>query len=179
MARRYRRKTRPRFGLVLTRRGLRRLISFLLMLAAGSGAGLLLQGRVVSVTDGDSLTVFAGASGTEKVRLYGIDCPEGRQRGGADARAFTRSLALLEKVDIEGRGRDSYGRLVAVVALPDGRTLNEELVKSGHAWVYEAFCSGPRCAYWRGLEKQARKQKRGLWRDAKPLAPWIWRRHNR
>ena len=175
VARRYRGKRR-RLRLALGRRGLKRCIAILLLLAAGGGA---LKGRVVSVPDGDSLSVFAGVEGKKSVRLYGIDCPELRQRGGEEAQAFTRSLAFFAEVRLEVLDTDAYGRSVAVVSLPDGRTVNEELLKNGLAWVYGAYCASPRCADWRGLEKQARTQKRGLWNDARPVPPWIWRKRNR
>jgi endonuclease YncB( thermonuclease family) len=165
--------------LVLGKRGLKRCIAFLLLLAAGATGGVALKGRVVSVADGDSLSVFAGVEGKKSIRLYGIDCPELRQKGGGDARTFTRSLAFLEEVRLDVLDTDAYGRSVAVVTLPDGRILNEELLKSGQAWVYGAYCAIPRCAYWRGLEKQARIQKRGLWNDARPVPPWTWRKRNR
>jgi endonuclease YncB( thermonuclease family) len=67
---------------------------------------------------------------------------------------------------------------VAVVTLDDGRVLNEELLKNGHAWLYTAYCKTARCADWQKLEAGARLQKAGLWRDKKPVAPWQWRRRH-
>jgi endonuclease YncB( thermonuclease family) len=176
MARRYRKKTRLFVGSGISGRRLKRWVTFFLLLAVGAGGGILLKGRVVSVADGDSLSIFSGKGVQERVRLYGIDCPELAQNGGEEARAFTRSLVFLEEVRLNVMDTDKYERSVAVVTLADGRILNEELVKNGHAWVYGAFCDTPRCLYWRGLEKQAKAQKLGLWRDKKPLPPWIWRK---
>lgn len=152
------------------------IIALLLLFAFGAGSGMLLKGRVVSVGDGDSLTVFSASGGRERIRLYGIDCPELDQRGGKEARAFTHSLVFLKEVSLTVMDKDGYGRTVALVTLPDGRSLNEELLRNGHAWVYPAYCKTARCAYWRKLSGQAKANRLGLWRDARPLPPWLWRK---
>ena len=81
------------------------------------------QGRVVAIADGDTLTVerFADA-GQVKIRLYGIDAPERKQPTGEAAKDFVLSVALYQSVQVEKRGEDRYGRLVAVVRLPSGGT---------------------------------------------------------
>jgi micrococcal nuclease len=63
----------------------------------------------------------------EKIRLYGIDCPERRQAFGTRAWQFTSSLAFGKEVTVKFRDRDRYGRTVADVLLPDGKSLNHEL----------------------------------------------------
>lgn len=55
------------------------------------------------------------------------------------------------------------------------RTLQEALVEDGLAWVYDAFCDGEFCEAWRGLQKDAKRARRGLWADRHPVAPWEWR----
>lgn len=139
------------------------------------------EGTVVAVSDGDSLALRTVHSGKRvSVRLYGIDCPElgGRTRlaqpYGRKAAAFTRGLALGMRVSVTERGKDSYGRTLAgVVTLPDGRVLQEELLRAGLAWVYTRYCTD--CTRWKELERDARAQKRGLWRDDRPVPPWRWR----
>jgi hypothetical protein len=72
---------------------------------------------------------------------------------------------------------DRYGRLVGDVLLPDGRILNQELVKAGMAWWYRPYApNDPTLAQ---LEAEARTAKRGLWADAHPVPPWQWRKGNR
>jgi endonuclease YncB( thermonuclease family) len=44
--------------------------------------------------------------------------------------------AFGQVVTVESRGTDRYGRTIGVVALPGGRTLNHEMVRSGLAWWY-------------------------------------------
>lgn len=89
--------------------------------------------RVVGITDGDTITVLHDGR-AEKIRLNGIDCPERRQAFGTRAREFTSSLAFGKGVIVKVTGRDRYGRTLADVILPDGRSLNRELLKAGYPW---------------------------------------------
>lgn len=137
-----------------------------------------LPGKVVSVQDGDTITIFSGASGFRKIRVYGIDCPESRQKGGMEATAFTQKILFLENVTLTVVDKDLYGREVAIVHLPSGKTLNEELVTNGHAWVYSAYCKITQCAKWKYQEQKAKKKRVGLWAAKNPTAPWRWRKMN-
>lgn len=66
-----------------------------------------------------------------------------------------------------------YGRTVAEVILPDGRSLNYELVRTGYAWWY-VKCA-PADQELKRLEAEARAEKRGLWIQPNPTPPWEWR----
>ena len=71
-----------------------------------------------------------------RVRLNGIDCPESRQPFGTRAEQLTSALAFGKTVTVEDKGADRYGRMIADVILPNGTSLNRELVKAGMAWWY-------------------------------------------
>ncbi len=133
-------------------------------------------GRVVRVLDGDSLLVEAGASRIE-VRLHGIDCPERTQPYSARARRLTRELAHGREVRLVTHGTDAYGRTLAEVLLPDGRSLNRELVRAGFAWWYRRYVPGD--VGLERLELEARAARRGLWADPAPVAPWDFREAQR
>lgn len=136
------------------------------------------ESRVVSVPDGDTLVVYMGAGKTRRVRLYGLDCPELGQPYGPLAAETTSSLTLFTTVSLTVMDTDRYDRLVAVVTLPDGGTLNEELLRRGLAWLYGRFCKAPVCAGMKIAEREARREKRGLWEQDNPQAPWKWRAAN-
>lgn len=163
-------------------RGFKSLINtlFKLVVLGSVGGALVLgfSGRVVKIADGDTLTVSGGKEILEKIRLYGVDSPELSQPGGLEAKLFASELAWLKPVRVEGVNRDQYGRLVALVYLEDGRCLNEELVRSGNAWVYRQFCDRPACIRWLVLEQEARRSQIGLWATPNPTAPWNWRRQH-
>lgn len=137
------------------------------------------QGKVVHVTDGDTLIVLKDRKEVD-VRLYGVDTPEKGQPSGTKAKRFTASMAANERVEVEVKDQDRYGRVVALVYIEgDGECLNVELVRSGHAWVYERYCHIRDCDHWQTLEKQARVGEKGLWSKSNPVAPWDWRRGER
>ncbi len=73
------------------------------------------------------------------------------------------------------RDQDRYGRTITDVILPDGRVLNQELVKAGMCWWYRKYSDDQTLGE---LEAEARQQKHGLWADPSPVPPWEWRRLN-
>lgn len=129
-------------------------------------------GTVLSVTDGDTLTVSANDA-REKVRLTGIDCPESDQPFGSQATQLTTQLALEKTVTVTDFGRDKYHRLLGDVVLPGGRVLNRELVREGFCWWYRKYAPGD--TVLERLETEAREARRGLWADQNPMPPWEWR----
>lgn len=95
-------------------------------------------GKVVGVIDGDSLRVMHEGN-AEQIRLLGVDCPEKRQPFGTRAKEYTSELAFGQDVTVYGDKRDRYGRRLAEVLLPDGRSLNQELIKAGLAWWFRKY----------------------------------------
>jgi micrococcal nuclease len=136
-----------------------------------------LTGKVVGVSDGDTITVLDGTT-EHKIRLFGVDSPEKHQPFGTRAKQFTSDMVFRKTVQVESVTRDRYGRTVGIVKV-EGRTLNEELVRAGMAWVYPDYCKRSICTEWRSLESHAHAQRRGLWQDAHPVPPWNFRRSRR
>ena len=128
-------------------------------------------GKVVAVKDGDSIVVLRDKEQVE-IRLLDIDCPELAQTFGRQAKKQTSDLCLGKAVTLKANGKDKYDRTLAHVILPDGKELNRELVKSGLAWWYRKYSDDKSLGK---LEADAKKNKRGLWTDVKPVAPWDWR----
>jgi micrococcal nuclease len=89
-------------------------------------------GKVVGISDGDTISVLREGKAV-KVRLHGIDTPEKAQAFGTQARKFTSDVAFQQTVTVMVQTTDRYGRLVGQVLLPDGRSLNQELVRAGMA----------------------------------------------
>lgn len=129
------------------------------------------SGKVVRIRDGDSLVVLSGGVEID-VRLHGIDAPELGQAYGRRAKRRAGELAFGKEVRFDARGTDSYGRTLAEVLLPDGRSLNRELVSAGMAWWYRKYTDDADLA---SREAEARAARRGLWADPAPVPPWEWR----
>jgi micrococcal nuclease len=133
-------------------------------------------GKVVGLSDGDTISVLREGKAV-KVRLHGVDTPEKAQAFGTQARKFTSDLVFQHDVTVVVQSTDRYGRFVGDVLLPDGRSLNQELVKAGMAWWYRPYApNDPTLAQ---LEAEARTAKHGLWADAHPIPPWQWRKGDR
>lgn len=141
-------------------------------------ASLAWQGKVLSVQDGDTLTI--APSGDDRtpvtVRLYGIDAPEYKQNGGPEATAYLKELCPInKKVSVITYNTDRYGRTVGLV-IHKRKVINADMLEQGHAWVYGQYCKQKFCRKWRKLEKNAKAQGVGLWREEEPVPPWQWRR---
>ncbi len=89
--------------------------------------------EVVGVSDGDTLTVLTAEKRQVKVGLHGIDAPETGQHFGSRAKQASSEMAFGKQVTVRERDKDRYGRTVAEVILPDGRSLNGEMVRNGMA----------------------------------------------
>jgi endonuclease YncB( thermonuclease family) len=111
-------------------------IAAFLLLAAPLGARAeTLTGEVVSVADGDTITILVDSERV-KVRLAEIDAPERGQPWGKRAKQALTGKIAGHVVQVETSWRDRYGRRVGHVVY-SGRDINRELVREGHAWVYQ------------------------------------------
>jgi len=110
----------------------------------------------------------------ERIRLYGIDCPEGKQAFGTRAKEFTGDFVFGKTVTVEVKDTDHYGRTVGQVIAPDGRSLNRELVRAGLAWWYQRYAKHD--DELARLEVAARRAGLGLWADPNPVPPWDFRK---
>jgi endonuclease YncB( thermonuclease family) len=135
-----------------------------------------LQGRVVRVADGDTVSVLDADNTQHKVRLFGIDTPEHNQPYGNAAKKALLELVGQQTVGVVVVTTDSYGRSVGTL-YHDGVNINLAMVERGNAWWYRHFAP-----YERKLaaaEQLARDQRVGLWADPDPVPPWDWRRGQR
>lgn len=146
-----------------------------LMLVLASTSVFADVGKVVKVLDGDTIKVVS-VGVTMTVRLGGIDAPEVKQAYGAQARKVLSDMVLGRNVTVVGGKKDKYGRTISVVLL-DGRNVSQEMVSRGAAWWYKQYA--PRDKVLSSLQDQARKDKIGLWADASPVPPWVFRKKGR
>ena len=150
------------------------------IIAAGivGNNALAWEGTATRVLDGDTILVRSDG-GTVTIRLYGIDCPEYGQPYWQEAKEAVQDMVLGKKVRIESMDTDQYGRTVALVVVRGG-LVNAELVRQGMAWVYTHYCKQPTlCHGLHEIEKSARGNRVGLWRERNPTPPWIWKHSRR
>ncbi len=113
-----------------------------------------------------------------KIRLQGIDAPERKQAFSKNAKEYLSSLVTSETVQVAWNKRDRYKRIVGKI-IHQGKDINLEMVRAGMAWWYRKYAreqnSGDRVLY-EAAETDARENRRGLWVDPQPVAPWEWRK---
>ena len=149
-------------------------IHFIVFFFLFPSLGYAITGKVVSIADGDTITILSGKS-QHKIRLYGIDTPEKGQPYGNNAKKHTSKLVAGKTVDVEAYDTDRYGRTVGVV-FADGVNVNQSLIGAGLAWQYQKYCKASFCGDWLRLEKKAKSSGVGLWADNDPVPPWDWRK---
>lgn len=143
----------------------------LLVWAAIAAEPKSMFGRVVSVIDGDTIVVLDSDDHQHKVRLAGIDAPERRQPYSKDAQQHLFGLVRFGEVRVDWRATDGYGRILGDVSTARDR-VNERMVRDGYAWQFRKFDNTDEL---REAESQARDERRGLWKDDRPVPPWEWR----
>jgi len=163
------------------------LISLFIFLFPLTSHALSTTCTVTRVLDGDTFhcipdILINGAKfhkdGTISVRLRGVDAPEKRQPSGIEAKESLKELIGRKTVKLDIKDIDRYGRVVAYVFV-NGVNVNLEQVKRGYAWAYSEYLNRPYASEFYDAERQARKQRLGLWKELNPTPPWEWRKKNR
>ena len=156
-------------------------IILFLVLACSTAQAETLTGRVVRVTDGDTIVVLDTNSAQHKIRLQGIDAPERKQAYGTKSKEHLSDSVAGKFVVIEYEKRDYYKRILGVVLL-SGQDINLEQVKAGLAWHYKKYqkeqAATDRVKY-SDAELDAKEHGRGLWADRDPVPPWEYRKAQR
>ena len=141
------------------------LLTLLLTLTASA---FEFTGKVVGVTDGDTITVLAEGNKQYKVRLQHIDCPETRQPFATKGKQSLSSKMFGKIVTVKWDEMDRYKRILGEVYIGK-RWINVELVSEGMACHYKFFSKDKTMA---AAETKARAAKLGIWSQPNPTAPW-------
>lgn len=147
-----------------------------LTLSSANQAEQHLHGKVIKIFDGDTYELLTADNQRFRIRMEGIDAPEGGMPFYRVSKNYLTELCAGKMVEIKIKEKDHYGRYVAFTFLEDGRELSHEMVKAGLAWHYKQYNDDQSLA---DLEIEAREAKRGLWRDKNPMAPWTARKLRR
>jgi len=126
-----------------------KLFATLLILFSYSLQAATIQGKVVSVSDGDTIKVLDATNTQHKIRLQGIDAPEKTQPFGQKSKILNGTDVCLEQI------------------------------KLGMAWHYKQYKSDQpkedRETYAQA-ELEARTKTVGIWTDKNPTPPWEFRK---
>ena len=141
---------------------------------------------ITRVIDGDTVDVITQAgflkrSQKLRLRLYGIDAPESKQKGGAEATKHLRKIIGSGKnILMETTGTDQYGRSIALIynsKAGRANSFNHTMVRDGQARSYMA--TGADRSSFSQAEQTAKANRLGIWKPSTATAPWEWRQSQR
>jgi len=128
-------------------------------------------GRVVKVTDGDTINILIDGNKQERIRFLDIDAPETGQPFSEKSRKFVSDMVAGKTVRVEYSRRDQYGRILGTVFV-DGKNVSEELLKAGLAWNYY-YSRNKRYAE---LEAEAKRKGLNIFSERNPVNPYDYRK---
>ena len=144
--------------------------------------GSQIEGRVVGVADGDTVTVLDADKKQYKLRLAYIDAPEKAMPFGQAAKNHLSDLVFEQNVIAYIDDVDRYGRGVARINKAE-QDINLAQVNAGYAWHYTTYAkkTQSRLSFqqYERAQDNAQTQRSGLWQDSNPTPPWDWRKANR
>ena len=136
-----------------------------------------LFGKVIGISDGDTIDVLDSSKTIHRIRLAGIDAPEKAQSFGQRSKAHLSDSVFGKQVEVQGGKIDKYGRTIGKI-LVNGFDANLGQIRAGFAWHYKAYESEQSAddrSLYSMAEEKARSQRLGLWSEKNQMPPWEWR----
>ena len=168
------------------------IIGFISLILYSPALADTLQGKVVKIADGDTITIVDDLGEKHRIRLAGIDAPEKNQPYGEISTQGLNKLVSGRIVTIEYEKRDRYKRVIGKVLVdPPGEVFcmalgcvkkidaGLEQIKAGLAWHYKRYQmeqSEEDRRLYSEAELEARTKPIGLWMGKERMSPWKWRR---
>jgi endonuclease YncB( thermonuclease family) len=158
--------------------GMKKLVLVIFLFLSTFANAKTIEGLVVGVSDGDTITVLDQQKNSYKIRLQGIDAPEKKQAFGEKSKQSLHDLVHSKQVRIEYDKEDKYGRIVGKVTVDDVDVCLQQLVL-GMAWHYKKYQNEQSVsdrAIYSDSEVKSKSLKLGLWSDDTPMPPWEFRK---
>jgi len=128
-----------------------------------------MHGIITRVVDGNTVILSTQDYEDQTILLKGIDSPEFGQLFCDESRRLLEHLLLGKRVVVQIHGKDRHGNRLAIIHV-NGVDPRRELVKQGLAWTDD---EDPEL---QAVREEAKTQGKGLWKEADPTPPWIYRR---
>ncbi|MFY4742562.1 thermonuclease family protein [Aliarcobacter butzleri] len=129
----------------------------------------------MKVSDGDTITILTSDKTQYKIRLNNIDAPEKKQAFGNKSKDNLAKYIAGKTVKVEYKSKDKYKRILGTIYY-NNIDINLQQIKDGYAWVYKKYSKNQ--DYY-NAEKLAMENKKGLWADKNPIAPWEFRKQKK
>lgn len=141
----------------------------------------ILEGKVIKITDGDTVHVLDANHHKKTIRMAGIDAPERKQAFGKKAKQYLASMIGNKRVTVEFKKRDRYGRIVGSI-LYQGKVINLEMVRAGLAWHYKKYQreqSKRERNLYAAADSFVKTNRIGLFQEKNAVPPWEWRKNKK
>ncbi|HEV8515809.1 MAG TPA: thermonuclease family protein [Cyclobacteriaceae bacterium] len=132
----------------------------------------ILKGKVVNVTDGNTIELLTEANETYKIELAGVDCPETEQPFGSEAKRLLEKSLKGKMVEVFVERKNRWGIRQAVVLAKSGDDPRLKLLAEGLAWTSEKNA----IPEFESIRIDAKDHRKGLWINEDPTPPWVFRR---
>lgn len=149
------------------------LLAVTLALLASTTHADTLTGRVVSITDGDTLTLQLGRQHVT-LRIAAIDAPDRFQAWGDRSRTNLSRLTINRTVTANCSRVERQGSPVCSVSV-NGVDLGLQQIKDGMAWWDRKGAnmqSAESQSAYAHAELMAKLRRTGLWNETNPVPPW-------
>lgn len=153
------------------------LIAITLMLMTSAASSDTLTGRIVGISDGDTLTLLVDRQ-QYKIRIASIDAPERHQAWGDKSKLNISRLSFSQQAVADCPKVDRWDRQICKVTVK-GVDIGLEQVKDGMAWWYRKYAKEQAAEdqpIYENAELMSQLGRRGLWGDTNPMPPWDFRR---
>ena len=150
-------------------------IVILLLLISSNLLSLELKGKIIHISDGDTVHLLTDNKEKIKIRLNDIDAPESKQAFGNKSKENLKKYIYQKNVVVKYKNKDKYKRVLGTIYYQN-RDINLQQVKDGYAWVYKKYSKNP--IYFKA-EQEAKSKKLGLWSDKNPIEPWEFRKNKK
>ena len=166
----------PPRGTKSTKKLLRQVLPFVILcafLCTSEVKAASLYGKVIEVNSGDVITIF-NLNRPVRIKLLGVDAPEMDQTFGDVAKKHLADLVYDKSVLVEYAGIAGDHSLNGRVLL-EGTDIGAQMIRDGAAWVdpnNQHRLSVTDREVYQQSEQAARSERRGLWEEENPVAPW-------
>lgn len=112
----------------------------LLVILCSDVSAVTLEGKVVSVHDGDTITILGASRRQHRIRLAEIDAPGISQAFGNQSKKSLSDIVFGKSVKVVQDDVDRYRRVVGRVYV-NGIDVSAEQVSRGMTWVYRKYAT--------------------------------------
>ena len=147
------------------------MIKFFIVLCLFFSSLLALDGKVIKVADGDTITILTDSKEQEN-KTFWHWCSRKETSFRPKVKRLLAELVAGKRVKIKEKGKDRYKRVLGVVFL-NKSDINEQMVLNGYAWAYTRYSKD-----YVSEHNKARASKFGLWQEPNPIEPSIFRKHH-